>query len=218
MTAEIHDLRPASARLPATDVGPPRSTGVDRKKPNPDWDALEVFYRAGYSLDQLSSMPEADGAHRSTIYKHAKKHGWTVDLTKEIQARARAMLVEGDEPVPVDASPERRQELFIEKAVKQHVDVAKAQRTRLQRAQAYMDWLGEKIEESMRTGIVDPLLSGGRDSLVDIVKKYVAMTQTLQGGGGERYAWSLDSKQDETTNFMPIIGRRDAPIPKKAEE
>lgn len=55
-------------------------------KPKIDWDAVERDYRAG--VKTLREMAALHNVSHVSIDKHAKKHGWTRDLTAKIKAKA----------------------------------------------------------------------------------------------------------------------------------
>lgn len=55
-----------------------------------DWAALEPHYRAG--VRSLKEIGEEFGCSDVAIIKHAKKHGWTRDLTAKIKAKADAKV------------------------------------------------------------------------------------------------------------------------------
>lgn len=71
---------------------PPRPVSPRRKIRNADWDALEIYYRAGYSFRQLASLPEADGVSHQAIAQHADRYGWMRDLSAAAKEEAQRRL------------------------------------------------------------------------------------------------------------------------------
>lgn len=68
--------------------------GVAADEGKPDWEAIERDYRAGIlSIRELASQ---HGVSDTAIRKHAKKHGWTRDLTAKVQERAKALVVRAE--------------------------------------------------------------------------------------------------------------------------
>jgi len=58
---------------------------------NPDWDRIEIEYRANkLSIREIARIHEVGEA---TIRKRAKKNGWQRDLAKKVQARTEEKLV-----------------------------------------------------------------------------------------------------------------------------
>lgn len=206
MTSKNDSTVVAFQRPAATDV---------KRTPRPDWDRLEVYYRAGYSLRNLATLPEADGCSFKTIHKHAKKYGWTVDLSKEIQQRARQQLIAGDEPLPED--PDELQETIVKRAVDVHVNVAKRQQQRLDKLARAFAYLANKVEDAIDAdGIIDVNITGGRDTLTDVIKKMTSIHVQLQEA--ERYVHNLDAQKEEITPVLPMIGRRSVPVAQEKKD
>lgn len=55
-----------------------------------DWDAIEPHYRAG--VKSLREIGAEFGVAAPSIHKHAKKNGWTQDLSAKIHAKAEALV------------------------------------------------------------------------------------------------------------------------------
>lgn len=177
--------------------------------PDPDWAMIRKHFEAGASLRWLASQPFADGINFRTIGKRAKAEGWGRDIAKEVQARVRTEMLAGDEPLPED--PEALREALIERGVKKHVSVAKALQQKSEAAIEFLDFIESEIKRAIVTGEINPILSGGRLALGDVVKQFIGMTQTLQGGGGVRYTHDLDAQKSKIEPFIPNVGRRSVP-------
>lgn len=63
-------------------------------KPQPDWKAIELDYRAG--IKTLREIADAHGITHGAINKRAKRDGWTRDLKAKIQAKAKKVILEDD--------------------------------------------------------------------------------------------------------------------------
>ena len=70
---------PKSTTEPAD---PPKAAG----KAAPDWERIELDYRAG--IKSLREISDGSGVSHVTISKRAKKAGWVRSLTAKIQAKA----------------------------------------------------------------------------------------------------------------------------------
>lgn len=61
-----------------------------KKHQRPDWDAIYIHYRAG--IKSLREIGAEFGVAAPSIHKHAKKNGWTQDLSAKIHAKAEALV------------------------------------------------------------------------------------------------------------------------------
>lgn len=68
---------------------PPKKKG---RRAQPDWEYLEIFYRANYSFSQLAALPEADGVTKQAIHKHAVKNEWVRDTSGTAKREAQRRL------------------------------------------------------------------------------------------------------------------------------
>ncbi len=63
---------------------------MGNKKPAPDWERIEVEFRAG--VLSLREIALANGISHVAVAKRAKKAGWERDLQAKIQAKADALV------------------------------------------------------------------------------------------------------------------------------
>ena len=62
------------------------------KKSHVDWSKIEPLYRAGQL--SVNEIARENGLTEGAIRKHAKKNGWTRDLTEQVRAKTREKFVE----------------------------------------------------------------------------------------------------------------------------
>ncbi len=66
------------------------NTSESNRKPAPDWERIEVEYRAG--VRSLREIAAEHGISHGAINKRAKRDGWERDLSAKIQAKADALV------------------------------------------------------------------------------------------------------------------------------
>lgn len=59
---------------------------IDKKKQRPDWDLIEIDYRAG--IKTLRTIADENGLSHVAIAKRAKRDNWGRDLAAKIKAKA----------------------------------------------------------------------------------------------------------------------------------
>ena len=67
-----------------------RNEAMTDKKLTPDWERIELDYRAG--VKTLRQIAEEHGISHVAITKRAKRDGWTRDLSAKIQSKAEELV------------------------------------------------------------------------------------------------------------------------------
>ena len=82
MAKEPAGKQSAPTKSTTEPADPPKAAG----KAAPDWERIELDYRAG--IKSLREISDGSGVSHVTISKRAKKAGWVRSLTAKIQAKA----------------------------------------------------------------------------------------------------------------------------------
>lgn len=111
-------------------------SGLMAKRKQYDWESIEREYRLGQK--SMRALSEEFGPNISNISRHAKKHGWVQDKSKEVRQRTNATLI---------AQQKRNNEAGIKAAVQTNIEVITGQRVRLSQGQIIVGRLFEQLHE-----------------------------------------------------------------------
>lgn len=190
-------------------------------KPAPDWERIEIDYRAG-----IKSLREIAGEHGLTdgaIRKRARKEGWSRDLSARIRARAEDLVRKSE--VRAESAPRTERET-VEANATAIVQIRLAHRSDIRRSRGVVaNLLGEleaqtgpeAVELMQRLGelMADPD-EKGRDRLGEIYQRIIDLpnrsksAQTLVAAlkgvvDLERQAWGMDAER-ESPPESPLAG------------
>jgi hypothetical protein len=185
---------------------------AQEKKAAPDWERIEVDYRAG--LLSVREIAAAHGVSHTAIQKRANKEPkWERDLGKRIQAKAEALVAKREVASQVAAERVATDALIVEANAQVIANIRMAHRTDISRARSIaMNLLGElEIEtdnvdlfeqlgdflrsdddkgQDKRNEVYRKVISGA--ARVDSMKKLAETLKTLIGL--EREAYSIGSE------------------------
>lgn len=187
------------------------------KKQGPDWERIEIDYRAG--LLSLREIAARDGnVTEAAIRKRAKKHGWERDLGARIQARADALLVRG-------LAVRAREPEIVEVNAQVIAQVRAEHRSNIGRGRALVTTLLSELEAESG----DPALFAqlgemlrapderGTDRLNDVYLKIISLPSRIEGVRKltealknlialEREAWDIRPAADPSGPGAPGAG------------
>lgn len=134
--------------MPSTPPVPdqaPSAGGVAPGPRSPDWERIELDYRAG--IKSLREIAEGSGTSHVNISKRAKKLGWTRDLTAKIQSKADALVNAALVNTPVNnASPAAERET-VDAAATTQATVRLAERGDIVRCRRICMGLMDELEQ-----------------------------------------------------------------------
>ncbi|MDD4950991.1 MAG: hypothetical protein PHV85_00450 [Desulfovibrionaceae bacterium] len=192
-----------------------------------DWEMIEREYRAGqFSIRQIAEMPGAPS--EAAIRKHAKRHGWSRDLTEQVRVRVAAELTSGDDsPEPKYTVSERE---AVDAAAMRAVAVVRRHRAKLAKLSGIAEVLADKLVglingaeagflvqvkgkpgKQVRLGFL-----GSNESVCDALSKIArALARVIPL---ERQAYNLDprgyedvSAREQKVHFVMNLGSKKEP-------
>lgn len=113
------------------------------EKPATDWEAVEREYRAGQL--SVAQIGREHGISHPAIFKRAKKHGWTRDLSAKVRQEVTARLVTDEVTAETKADPRKTKEA-IEIAAKRGVEVVRQHRSAIDRLRKIADKLANQLD------------------------------------------------------------------------
>jgi len=118
---------------------------IDAPKPAPDWQRIELDYRAG--IKTLRQIGEENGVTEAAIRKRARRDEWTRDLSARIAARAEDLVRKSEVRKLVRKNDFAYPESLVVKTVSQCVaDISTTHRALLERSIAVSAQLLELAE------------------------------------------------------------------------
>ena len=196
-------------------------TGGHADKAAPDWERIEVDFRAGLlSLREIASLHP--GTNHVAITRRAKREGWTRDLNKKIQAKAQELVTRQAVTPGVTEKAAVSERRIVESAAQQAATVMIAQRSDISRSRTLcMSLLAElEAETGNIAGLEDlgEILRApddqGKDRLNDIYRAVISLperTKTMKALaeslkhliGLEREAYNIASTPIPVTHSNP---------------
>lgn len=184
------------------------------EKPAPDWERIEVDFRAG-----VMSLREIAAPYKVTegaIRKRAKRDGWDRDLGAKIQAKAEALVRKAEVRSEVRSESAITDRQIIEANAERIADIQGGQKATAARIHRFgLTLLAEletqtvSVEDLEKLGeLLRTEDESGRDSLNDLYRKIIStpgrvdsakkVAETLKHAIGlERQAYGLDQKRAE---------------------
>jgi hypothetical protein len=158
-----------------------------------DWDAIEPHYRAGViSLKELGAQHDVSDA---AIIKHAKKNGWTRDLTAKIKAKADAKVSAAVVSVEVSAKRALTEKQVIEANADVQVAIRLGHRKDIARGRKLFGALMAELEattdnkdlfarlgELLDESEVDEDGKARQDKLNEIYRKVISLSGRVDNG------------------------------------
>lgn len=184
------------------------------EKAAPDWERIEVDYRAG-----VMSLREIAAPYKVTegaIRKRAKRDGWDRDLGKKIQAKAEALVRKAEVRNAVRSESAITDKQIIEANAARIADIQGGQKATAARIHRFgLTLLAELETQTVQVEDLEKLGEllraedeNGRDQLNDLYRKIIStpgrvdsakkVAETLKHAIGlERQAYGLDKQRDD---------------------
>lgn len=155
------------------------------KKPMPDWERIELDYRAG--VKTLRQIAEEHGISHVAINKRAKRDGWSRDLSAKIAAKADELVTRRAVTSSVTKTAAEREvvaanaQIQADAVLSQREDVRKGRSLvmslfdELDHETANRD-LYQQLGELMQSGD-----ESGTDKLNEIYRKVISLPQRIDG-------------------------------------
>lgn len=132
-----------SSAVPGTPGTPDASTPAGGKAA-PDWERIELDYRAG--IKTLRQIAEEHGITHGAVNKRAKASGWERDLSAKIQAKADALVSKAMVSSEVSADTKKKEQAVVEANAQAVADVRIAHRKDIQHARSITTALLTELE------------------------------------------------------------------------
>lgn len=193
-------------------------------KPAPDWERIEIDYRAG--IKSLREIAGEHGVSHGAVNKRAKRDGWDRDLSAKIRAKADALVSKAEVSTEVSRAKADTERETVEANATAIVQIRLAHRSDIRRSRGVVaNLLGEleaqtgpeAVELMQRLGelMADPD-ERGRDRLGEIYQRIIDLpnrsksAQTLVAAlkgvvDLERQAWGMDAER-EAPPESPLAG------------
>ena len=120
-------------------------TPQDKAKNAPDWERIELDYRAG--IKSLREIADGSGVSHVTISKRARKAGWTRDLSQKIQAKAEELVNKATVNSGVNTVNAFSERATIDGNAQAVADVKLAHRRDIHRARRLTNALLDELEQ-----------------------------------------------------------------------
>lgn len=200
------------------------STETKSKRTAPDWERIELDYRAG--IKTLRQIAGDHGISHAAINKRAKKEGWERDLKGKIQAKADALVTKATVTKKVSTETTVSERDTIEANAHAIAEVRLSHRRDIQRSRritmALLEELeqqagGEQVELLQRLGeIMRNESDNGSDKLNDLYHKIISLPQrakTMRDLGEslrvlvglERQAFGMDDKDQAPADGLTTL-------------
>ena len=194
------------------------------KKVAPDWERIEVDYRAG--LLSVREIAAAQGVSHTAIQKRAKAQGWERDLKARIKAKADSLVAKREVASQVATEKAATEQQVVDANAQVIADIRISHRTDIARSRALTMSLLQELEQ--QTGNLE-LFEGlgelmrnpdekGADRLNDLYHKVISLgsrtgtmkqlsdsLKTLIGLEREAYGLGDSSGDDGKTPAAPGI-------------
>ena len=203
---------------------PSKPTSKAAGTPAPDWERIELDYRAG--VKSLREIADGSGVSHVTISKRAKKEGWVRDLAAKIQAKADELVNKATVNTGVNTVSAVSERETIEANAQAVATVKLAHRKDIQRTRGITMRLLEELE--YQTGAENVFLlerlgellrsedDRGQDKLNDLYQKIISLpgrAKTMKDLGEslrvlvalERQAFGLDDKGNAPVDALTSL-------------
>ena len=206
---------PKSTTEPAD---PPKAAG----KAAPDWERIELDYRAG--IKSLREISDGSGVSHVTISNRAKKAGWVRSLTAKIQAKADDLVNKAGVNSCVNAVNAVSERQIVEVNAEAIATIKLAHRKDIHRKRAIVARLMDELEAQV--GPENAVLladlgemmrspdDAGQDKLNDLYRKIISLPERAKTAKTlaetlritvemERQAFGMDAKGADATSGAP---------------
>lgn len=163
-----------------------RNEAMTDKKLTPDWERIELDYRAG--VKTLRQIAEEHGITHGAINKRAKRDGWARDLSAKITAKAEELVSKAAVSSPVSRPSATEREVVAANAQIQ-ADAVLLQRDDVRRGRSLVMALFEELEHEtahrdlyLQLGeMMQSPDDAGADKLNELYRKVISLPQRIDG-------------------------------------
>lgn len=159
---------------------------MSNSKPAPDWERIELDYRAG--IKTLRQIAEEHGITHGAINKRAKRDGWERDLSEKIHAKADALVSRAAVSTPVSADTRIKEQAVVDANAHAVADVRLAHRRDIHRARRLTNALLDELErqtdpdtlvllEELGELLKNPDEKTGRDRLNEVYQAVISLPE-----------------------------------------
>ena len=188
-------------------------TPQDKAKSAPDWERIELDYRAG--IKTLRQIAGENGISEGAIRKRAKRDDWTRDLSERIQEKAEQLVRNEAVRNLVRKESSVSERVLVDANARAIADVQLAQRKLIQRKQDIVESLMQELEAqvgpenaALLADLGDMLRSpdeNGQDKLNDLYRRIISLPERAKTAKTlaetlriavdmERQAFGMDAK------------------------
>ena len=157
-------------------------TQKDKAKDAPDWERIELDYRAG--IKTLRQIADENGITHGAINKRAKRDGWERDLSEKIQSKADALVSKALVSKPVSTETKVAERQIVDANAQAVADVRLGQRDDIGRAKGITRSLLDELEDSAQAYELDARVKMSK-TLTETLRIVIDM---------ERQAFGMDAK------------------------
>ena len=192
----------------------PKRTSKTEGVAVPDWERIELDYRAGaMSLREIAA--NHPGTNHVAIARRAKTEGWTRDLSERIKAKAEDLVTRAAVTADVTANRAVTEKQVVEANALDQASVRLAHRKDIQRKRAIVTSLMDELEVQVGPGnaalladLGDMLRNpdeNGQDKLNDMYRRIISLPERVKTAKTlaetlritvdmERQAFGMDAK------------------------
>ena len=218
MAKEPAGKKPAPQKSTTEPADPPKAAG----KAAPDWERIELDYRAG--IKSLREISDGSGVSHVTISKRAKKAGWARNLTAKIQAKADDLVNKAGVNSCVNAVNAVSERQIVEVNAEAIATIKLAHRKDIHRKRAIVARLMDELEAqvgpenaALLANLGEMMRSpddAGQDKLNDLYRKIISLPERAKTAKTlaetlritvdmERQAFGMDAKGADATPGAP---------------
>ena len=191
-----------------------KTTPQDKAKSAPDWERIELDYRAGVmSLREIAA--QHPGTNHVAIARKAKSEGWTRDLSERIKAKAEDLVTRAAVTADVTANRAVTERQVVEANAHDQASVRLSQRKDIRRKRAIVTRLMDELEEqvgpenaALLADLGEMMRSpddAGQDKLNDLYRRIISLPERAKTAKTlaetlritvdmERQAFGMDAK------------------------
>jgi len=168
------------------------------KRARADWEAIGRDYRAGQvSVREISRQ---HGVSEAAIRQHARKYGWSRDLSARIRQGVRSKVAQHEAVYSEHATEET-----VSEAVEKGVEIVHGHQAQLRRLKARLERVGAKLDEWLdpveRDGdeAVMRIFASKGDGVASLLQALTASTERVIRL--ERQAYALDADREDDKDY-----------------
>lgn len=202
-----------------------KTTHQDKAKSAPDWERIELDYRAG-----VMSLREIAAQHPDTnhvaIARKAKSEGWTRDLSERIKAKAEDLVTRAAVTADVTANRAVTEKQVVEANAQDQASVRLAHRKDIHRKRSIVARLMDELEAqvgpenaALLADLGEMMRSpddAGQDKLNDLYRKVISLPERAKTAKTlaetlritvdmERQAFGMDKEHEKGADALTAL-------------